>query len=302
MLRGSMNRVAKPLTSMPRRTMVTESALRARIATVDNVRKITSTMKMVAAAKLRNAQKQLGVSRAFVKDVTSVWPDHEADDTIHPKEHIVTVCSDGGLCGAVNSTIVRGVRRDMIPMVGKNNKGTEVGMTLIGLKSIQALERAFGDHFSTTITETGKLKNLSFRQASMMTQTWLDADYDRATVYYNVFRSAVSYDTTKASFYKVEQAIGDGKFLLPYEVEGDQDTIANFYDFRAAVKMYSFISENDTSTLSSRMNAMENSSKNATEMLDALKLKLNRSRQARITTELIEIVSGAAAAAEMEGK
>jgi F-type H+-transporting ATPase subunit gamma len=300
MLRGSM-RAAKPLQSVPRRTMVTETQLRARINTVSNVRKITSTMKMVAAAKLRNAQKMLGISRAFAADVTKVWPDAEvAEDKRYDKEYVVTICSDGGLCGAVNSSIVKMVRRDVGDRVGKNASG-ELGMTLIGLKSIQALERAFKEKFVTTITECGKLKNLSFRQAALVTQEWMDQEYDRANVYYNVFRSAVSYDTTKTSFFPLKEAIGDGKFLLPYEIEGDQDTLENFYQFRAAVRMFHFISENDTSTLSSRMNAMENSSKNAGEMLDALTLQLNRSRQARITTELIEIISGAAAAEDISG-
>jgi F-type H+-transporting ATPase subunit gamma len=272
--------------------MVTESALRARINTVNNVRKITSTMKMVAAAKLRRAQQLVGISRAFARDVTEVWPDPEAPEGVK-SEQIVTVCSDGGLCGAVNSSIVRMIRKDI---AGAEH---DLSMTLIGLKSIQALERQFKEKFNTTITETGKLKLLTFPQASLIAEEWMNKDAEVSNVYYNIFRSAVSYDTTKTPFLAFEKAAGDGSFLLPYEVEGDADALENFYSFRAAVRMFHFISENDTSTLSSRMNAMENSSKNAGEMLDALTLQLNRSRQARITTELIEIISGAAAAEEM---
>jgi F-type H+-transporting ATPase subunit gamma len=298
MLRQSLMRARKPLQNMQQRTMVTETQLRARINTVTNVRKITSTMKMVAASKLRKSENVLTVARALQRDIVAVWPDAEVADESLEKEAIVTICSDGGLCGAVNSAIVKMVKTDATPWV-KEQKPVE--MVLLGTKALQGLERQFKGQFKTTITDAGKLKVLTFRQAVELTQQVLAANYDRASLYYNKFRSAVSYDTEKVNFYKLDMAIGEGKFLLPYDVEGDQDTIENFYQFRTAVRMFHFISENDTSTLSSRMNAMENSSKNAGEMLDALSLQLNRSRQARITTELIEIISGAAAAEEMGG-
>lgn len=284
------------------RTMVTETSLRARIKTVTNVKKITSTMKMVAASKLRNAQTVLDVARAFQQDVVDVWPDEDADAEVPKvdKALFLTVCSDGGLCGAVNSSIVRKVRADSQPFVGKNGSG-ELSLALFGMKAIQGLERTHGSYYKESFTDIGKLKFLTFRQAAMLADPLLTLEYDRASVYYNLFRSAVSYDTTTAFFYPAATAAGDGKFLLPYEIEGDADTIKNFYEFRTAVRLFHFISENDTSTMSSRMNAMENSSKNAGEMLDALTLQLNRSRQARITTELIEIISGATAAEEMSG-
>lgn len=294
-----MMRASKPMQGAQNRTMVTETQLRARIKTVSNVRKITSTMKMVAASKLRHAQNVLTTARSFQKDVSGVWPESDVSEELEEKEGVLTICSDGGLCGAVNSAIVRMVRADTAPMVARDSK-TELSMTLIGMKSIQGLERTHKDYYDTTITEAGKLKALTFRQATKLAEFLVDSGSDRTNVYFNIFRSAVAYDTTKVQFQPLEKAMGDGKFLLPYELEGGNDILENFYSFRAAVKMFHFISENDTSTLSSRMNAMENSSKNAGEMLDALTLQLNRSRQARITTELIEIISGAAAAEEMK--
>jgi len=268
--------------------------LKIRIKTVANVGKITSTMKMVAAAKLRGAQRSLDVARIYQQDCVDVWPDVEP--VADPENQLfVAICSDGGLCGAVNSTIVRAIKRDTEELK------SDYQILLYGNKAFQGLERGYVEKFTHLLTDSGKLKNLTFRQVCAMAEPMFELNYTQAKMYYQYFRSMISYDTSSAWFFPYETALGDGKFLSAYEIEGGVDCLENFYQFRTANRMFHFMCESNTSMLSSRMTAMENSSKNAGEMLDALTLQLNRSRQARITTELIEIISGAAAAEEQSG-
>lgn len=289
---GAVKAFRPVITSVPQRTMVTESTLKARIKTVANVGKITSTMKMVSAAKLRGSQRTLDIARVFQKDVTEVWPDVKPEDRSKPL--LVALCSDGGLCGAVNSSLVRAIKLDA------RTYGENYRILLYGNKGFQGLDRGYKEKFTVLTTDMAKAKMFTFRTAVAVCEPLLTLEYTQAKVFFQTFRSMIAYDQTIAWFFPFEVAKGDGKFLDAYEIEGDTDTLENFYQFRMAVRMFHMMCETSTSMLSSRMNAMENSSKNAGEMLKSLQLKLNRTRQARITTELIEIISGAAAAEDMQ--
>merc|ERR1712137_865805 len=155
-------------------------------------------------------------------------------------------------------------------------------------KSKQGLERRFSNMMSTTIAEPGGLLNPTFKQVGIIADYWMAIDHDVAFLYFQKFKSMISYETTLEIFEKNYSADG----FAEYEMEGDPDIIQNFMEFRAAVKLYWFLAENEASMLSSRMNAMDNSSKNAGEMIEKLELLMNRTRQAKITTELTEIISG----------
>lgn len=279
----------------PVRGMATAQALRIRIQAVKNIRKITSAMKMVAACKLRGAQEVLSVSRTFKTSLDTLWKAPKVPPKVESQTW-VGISSDRGLCGAINSSIVRGVRDSILKANAENKELQKKDIVLYGEKCKQGLERLFAPHFSTTISETSKFRPCTFYQCGELADYYLASKSDKLSVFYQKFKSMIAYETTEDisfSFDSVKESIPTE--YAEYEVEGDPDTMRNLFEFRASVKLFHYFAENDTSTLSARMSAMDNSSKNAKEMIEKLSLFLNRSRQAKITTELSEIVGGAAA-------
>lgn len=278
----------------PVRNMATIQQLKLRVKSVVNVQKITSAMNMVAKCKLRSAQDNLAVCRGFSRDLTEIYSKAE------PKQvntlGMIAISSDRGLCGAINSSIGRAVRDRLLQA---KSEGQDYQIVLIGEKGKQALERLFKNQFVVSISESGKLKRATFRQASEVADMYLGLNVDKFTLFYQRFVSMVSYVTTDFNFAPYaavkEQVDTD---MVEYEMEGNPDLLQNLYEFRGAVILNHFMAENETSTLSSRMSAMDNSSKNAADMIEKLQLIINRSRQAKITTELTEIISGAAAVSE----
>jgi len=289
-----LSRVAKSIPSnvlapafvIPTRGMVTEKQLKMRIASVTSIEKITGAMKMVAAVKLRGSQTRLEVAREFAQDIEKVW-DVKNEDT---EDLVVAISSDKGLCGAVNSSIQRLVRDDIA--------GGEQKIMLLGEKARPGLERLYADRFILTISDLGNNRPVSFRNTAVFADYWLAQEWNKSHLYYNYFKSMISYVTSKVPFVSFEKSQEDMSNFYAYEIEGDIEVLQNLYDFRVNCALFHYLCENDTSTLSSRMNAMDNSSKNAGEMIETLTMKMNRARQAKITTELIEIISGASAVDE----
>lgn len=279
----------------PARGMATAQALRIRIQAVKNIRKITSAMKMVAACKLRGAQETLATARAFKTSVDTVWKVPKQ----LPKTESQTwvgISSDRGLCGAINSSIVRGIRDSIIKTSAENKDLKRKDIVLYGEKCRQGLDRLYGKHFKTTISETSKFRPLTFFQCCELTDYFLAPQTDKISLFYQKFKSMIAYETTEEIFYSYESVKDSiASDYADYEVEGDADTMRNLSEYRANVKLFHYFAENEASTLSARMSAMDNSSKNAKDMINSLTLYLNRNRQAKITTELSEIVGGAAA-------
>jgi len=273
---------------VPTRGMVTEKQLKNRIASVVSIKKITSAMKVVAAVKLRSSQNRLDVSRKFSQDIEKVWePKAEEEEA---EDLVVAISADRGLCGAVNSNISRAVRDDV--------KGGSQKILLFGEKARPGLERMFGNRFTSTVSNLGNNRPISFRNAALLADIWIGEKFDKSILYYNYFRNMISFVTTKVPFLGFEKANEDVSEFYQYEIEGDIEVMQNLYEFKVAVSMFHYLCENDTSTTASRLNAMDSSSKNAGEMIDDLTMKMNRARQAKITTELIEIMSGASAVDE----
>lgn len=280
--------------AQPVRGMATAQSLRHRIAAVKNIRKITSAMKMVAQCKLRSAQDKLAVARTFQKSLAEVWKPPSSN--VPAKNQVwVGISSDRGLCGAVNSSIVRAVR-DSIETETEENPTVEASIVLYGEKCKQGLERLYADKLRATISETSKFHVLEMNQCGELADYYLTLPADSVRIFYQKFKSMISYETTEVKF-PTYSAVKDtvASDYADYEVEGDADTMQNLYEFRGSVLLFHYFAENETSTLSSRMTAMETSSTNAKDMVDKLTLFLNRSRQAKITTEISEICAGAAA-------
>jgi F-type H+-transporting ATPase subunit gamma len=246
-------------------------------------------MKMVAAAKLRGAQAALDVARVFQAGVSDVWQfdiaKAETDKVLY-----VPLASDRGLCGGVNSVVSRAVRDELLTAPKSPHQ-----IFILGDKSRAALERMFGERFTETITEMNKFRRIPYKQVSMVADHLLAQEYDRGVFVYNKFKNMISYETKMIDFPPFKLATANMDKLYTYELEGDPDIMRNFYEFQQAVRLYHFLVEGEASEQSSRMNAMGNSSSAAADMHKRLELQYNRLRQAKITTELIEIISGALA-------
>jgi len=281
-----------------RRGMATEKQLRTRLQSVTNIQKITKAMKLVAAAKLRQVERLLDGARKFQAPLEKTWPERKDEDA-PPKNHmIVCMTGDRGLCGAVNSTVIKAGRAMELEDA---KAGRNTTFFLMGEKAKGGLERTSKDKITTAVTELGaKAGAASFQEICLICEHVMAQEYDEVTFIFNKFISAMSYDTTPAPVLSLKLTAENREAWQKYNFEGEmRDMIANLYEFRMAVLMFARAIEGATSEQSARMAAMDNSTNNAGEMIDKLRLLYNRTRQARITTELIEIISGATAAEEM---
>jgi len=232
--------------------------------------------------------------------VLSVWPDPTEIPAEAKRQIMAPVSADRGLCGGVNSAIIRLIRKQLAISVADKK---DVGLIMFGDKARGALERVYSPLFVASFTETGKAKPVTFREGMLLADILLSYPYDSVTFTYNRFKNSISYTTLSETALSYALSVKDDDHWKNMNVEGDKlETLQNFYEFRMACRMYGYFVENATSEQSSRMSAMESSTKNAGEMLSKLTLLFNRNRQAKITTELIEIIAGAIASEEQVAK
>jgi len=276
--------------------MATLSSLKQRIKVIESIEKVTSAMNVVASTKLRTSQRILDDARMWANPLLAlpVYPDpKEAVDG--DKYTCVVLTSDRGLCGAVNSNTVRKVRAIL-----KQNPTSEKNLILYGGKGKTGLAGGYGKNFGVCFADLQRGRWRSFDQACDVSQTVLDAEFDRATLVYNYSRNVVSYDTTVVPLHTFDELKTAKTVNKQFHLIGQRDVLQCFHEFRSAVSMYLYLCENENSELCSRMNSMGNSAKAAGDMLKAMRMRYNRMRQAKITTELCEIISGAAASESKE--
>lgn len=215
----------------------------------------------------------------------------ELDVSGFPQSNLIyALYTDKGLCGGVN-TILSRLLKQLCSKLKASGKSYEI--IVLGEKGRAQLRRAIGDSLVLTVTEREIPYN--FELASALAQEALNKDYEGVHIAYNKFKSAIQYIPslkTISPLLDSNHASLNGIAMLPRK---HPETLLNLYEFTLATHLYHSLLENATSEQSSRMQAMENASKNATEMIEKLTLEYNRARQARITTELIEIISGASA-------
>lgn len=206
------------------------------------------------------------------------------------KNLFITMTTDKGLCGGVN-TILGRMTRSLFSKLDGEGKSYQV--LVLGEKGKGMLRRAYGDKILGTITDRQIPYN--FALASAIAEETLNTEFDAVHLLYNEFVSAIAYTPSIKTIVPLRDPADP--FFYPFDVEpsNDYETLQNFYEYTLATQIYHSLLENATSEQSSRMNAMENASKNASEMIGKLTLQYNRARQSRITTELIEIISGASA-------
>lgn len=287
--------VFRPTSCPGVRNMATLKDISMRLRSVKNIQKITKSMKMVSAAKFGRAERELRPARVYgagasaLYDKVEIQPS-EAEKT-KPNKLIVVMSSDRGLCGGIHSNLVKAVKAAMTEKEDENAK-----IVACGEKSRQLFQRTHADKLMMSFSEIGK-KPPQFCEATFIAQEILDSgfQFDLGEMYYNWFKSVVSYKTlTKplVSFDTLNAA--SGEVLSSYD-DLDSDVVKNYSEFSLASLLFYGMKEGACSEQSSRMTAMDSASKNAGEMIDKLTLTYNRTRQAVITKELIEIISGAAA-------
>jgi len=289
--------------------------LRARINSVKNTRKITSAMKMVAASKLRRAQEAAEAGRPYAERMERMLGNLAGSvagqagaskllaGTGKQDTHLVVVMTaDRGLCGGFNGNVVRNARQMITALT---TEGKTVKVLCVGRKGRDALKREFGKlilHTYEGLTRRGA----EFANADMVAKrilTMYDEDeFDVCTVIYNKFQSAISQVVTRQQlvpFAVPEAAGGDEKANGPkalYDYEPSEEGIlAELLPKNVSMQIFSAMLESDASEQGARMTAMDNATRNAGDMIDKLTLTYNRTRQAMITKELIEIISGAEA-------
>ena len=284
--------------------------LKSRIESVKSTRKITKAMQMVAAAKLRRAQDSAEASRPYAERFNTVMAGLAASvggggsapkllrgtgsDDVHL---LVVMTAERGLCGGFNSNIAKLARQKADEL---RTKGKTVKVLTVGKKGRDALKRDFGDLFVGHI-DLSEVKRLGYTNAQDIAKDILSrfdaGEFDVATIFYSKFVNVVTQIPTAqqvipASF---EDSEGDGGGAI-FDYEPSEEVIlADLLPKGVATAIFSALLENGASEQGARMSAMDNATRNAGEMIDKLTIQFNRSRQAVITNELIEIISGAEA-------
>ncbi len=293
--------------------MASLKALKLRIGSVKSTQKITKAMKMVAAAKLRRAQSNAEAGRPYSQRLSEVVGSLASRVTIGGQSprliagtgsdgrHLIVVAtSDRGLAGAFNTNIVRAVRRHADELIAQ---GRDVRFFLVGRKSRPVLQRFFpgrivGQH------DTSEMKNPAYSDAQAIaaeiTQRFEAGQFDVAHLAYSNFRSVLAQEPTIDQLIPVKPAAAaandTGAGTAPVDYEPDEEAIlADLLPRNVAVQIYRALLENQAGFYGSQMTAMDNATRNAGDMINRLSIQYNRQRQAAITTELVEIISGAEA-------
>merc|ERR1712076_204389 len=279
----------------PARGMANLKAIAIRLKSVKNIQKITQSMKMVSAAKYARAERDLKAARPYGTGAQAFYEqakvaETEQTDAAGGKELYVALTSDRGLCGGVHSSICKTIRNELLEKPNLDN----VGIICVGDKSRAQLSRLFKNQILSVGSDIGRLAP-QFGDASKIANAIINSgyEYDNGKLYYNKFRSVVSYKTSEIPVFPVSTI--EKAANLPVYDSIDADVLQSYMEYSLASLIYYCLKEGACSEQSSRMTAMDNSSKNAGEMIDKLTLTYNRTRQAVITGELIEIISGAAA-------
>merc|ERR1711887_234585 len=263
-----------------------------RLKSVKNIQKITQSMKMVSAAKYAKAERDLKAARPLGASATSFYDHAEvtAEEKEAPKELFVAITSDRGLAGAVHTSICKQIRTELAEKENLDN----VKIICVGDKSRAFFQRWSKEQILAVGSEIGRMPP-QFGDASKVANAILNCgfEFDSGKLLYNKYNSVVSYTTTTIPIFTADVVSNAGNITVYDSL--DSNVVQSYMEYSLASLIYYAMKEGACSEQSSRMTAMDNSTKNAGEMIDKLTIPFNRTRQAVITGELIEIISGAAA-------
>jgi F-type H+-transporting ATPase subunit gamma len=286
--------------------MASVKEMRTRIGSVKSTQKITKALQMVAAAKLRRAQHAAEAARPYARGMANVIANLAAGvsgpsaplllaGTGSDKRHLVIVAtSDRGLAGGFNSSIVRAAREKIAALIAE---GKDVKLITIGRKARDQLKRQYSNRYIESYEVGLKAPGLALVKpiAQRVLDAYSNGEFDVVTLVYSSFKSVVTQTP------KVQQLIpaavdnSDGPAPF-YDYEPDEDTILQaLLPQNISVQLLTALLENQAGFFAAQMTAMDNATRNAGDMIKALTIQMNRTRQAQITKELIEIISGASA-------
>ena len=281
--------------------------LKKRIASVKSTQKITKAMKMVAAAKLRRAQENAEKGRPYSEKMNNIIlnlsnsiSDKEnapklLSGTGNDKIHLcVVMTSDRGLCGGFNSNIIKKAKNYFAKII---NEGKELKIITVGTKGNDQLKRGYGDKIIESISFK-ESKNANYFDADKVGKIVIEkfkaGEFDVCTIFYNQFKNVITQIPQAQQIIPLNNDEDENSSDESYEFEPDEDEIlSNLLPKNISTQIFKAMLENSASEQGSRMSAMDNATRNAGEMVDKLTIEYNRSRQAAITKELIEIISGA---------
>ena len=284
--------------------------LKNRIGSVKSTQKITSAMKMVAAAKLRKAQEQAIASRPYCSSMEKIVSSlankliDNAPELLKGKKDIknqllVVFSADRGLCGGFNGSISRAVKLEV-----KKSKdlGIETKLLFVGRKSADTLKKDFQQHIVEIVTgnSTNPIYSDALSISSKIVDLYQKDEFGSCKIIFNKFVSAITQEVTLKSLIPIEtnneDASNNNQVSSVYEYEPSEEVILEeLLNKNIATQLFSAQMESTASELAARMTAMDNATRNAGDLIDRLTLQYNRTRQAFITKELIEIISGAEA-------
>ena len=285
--------------------------LKNRIESVKSTRKITKAMQMVAAAKLKKAQEAAEQARPYAEKMSNVMDKLKSADNVSSNSplligraenstHLLIIAtSERGLCGAFNSSIVRLAKTYINKLL---SEGVNFKILTIGKKGREQLKRDFNenmiDHFDLSEFKTIAYENASTISDDIISK-FLNDEFGVATIFYNKFESVISQVPQASQLIPIESKTveisnDENVFNFVYEPD-EQEIIEELLPKAIATKVFTALLENGASEQGARMSAMDNATRNAGDMIDKLTIQFNRSRQAAITNELIEIISGAEA-------
>lgn len=282
--------------------------LKNRINSVKSTRKITKAMQMVAAAKLRRAQEAAEAARPYAARMEAVVNGLAASvagsdtaprllaGTGADKVHLLVVMTaERGLCGGFNASIVKLARIRAAELLAQ---GKTVKIITVGKKGREQLRRDFGSHMVAHV-DLSEVKRVGYENARSVAQDVLkrfeEGEYDVATLFFSRFQSVISQIPTAQQIIPAPVPESTEASAL-YDYEPSEEAILeDLLPRSVATQIFTALLENAASEQGARMSAMDNATRNAGDMIDRLSIQYNRSRQAAITTELIEIISGAEA-------
>jgi len=295
--RASPTSAISAMSQNQRRGFASEKELKKRMNAVRSIIKITKSSKMIAAAKFRGASMAVEPARGMARPILEFWQRVLKRESLDLKEDedvfteggtttIIPITADRGLCGSFNSVIIRRVRKIVA-------NRTDVSVVLVGDRAKSGLSRPLASINKGAVTGVSKIIPIAYPISFVAAKLVTSSPTDSYVYMWNYYKNAMSYATKNTripSFAKITQ---DMSGVNAYEIEGDMPVLQDLYEFTHAVLVHHFLADCGAGEQSQRMAAMEGSTKNASELMEALKLQYNRTRQSKITTELVEVVSGA---------
>ncbi|KAK9379341.1 ATPase, F1 complex, gamma subunit domain-containing protein [Kockiozyma suomiensis] len=290
LLRTSVRPVAQAVKAASTRSVVASNnyatlrEIEMRLKSIKNIEKITNTMKIVASTKLSRAQRAMQDSRVYGSTSEEVFKNSEAVSPAEGKKLLIVSSSDKGLCGGIHSQISKAVRARLAAE-------PDCDLVIVGEKAKIQLARTYADNIVLSFNGIGK-ETPTFSEALIVADQIkaLETKYDKIEIFYNQFKSGISFEPISVQAY-TEEELKTAPNFSAYDIE--EDLADDLTEFSLANAIYWALAEGYACEQSARRSAMDNASKNAGDMIGRYSILYNRTRQAVITNELVDIITGA---------